>query len=92
MNKRREPSRLARSKPKTYLLPSCILMVLLPVEGILCVFFLVSAWLTRSINEAYYSGNAQKAKELSKLARNYFVAGCVSRVIMLSVCVYAVLL
>lgn len=92
MNKRREPSRLARRKPKTYLLPSCILMVLLPIESILCVFFLVSAWLTKSINEAYYSGNEQRAKELSKLARNFFIAGCVSRVMMLSVCVYAVLL
>ena len=92
MNKKREPSRLARSKPKTYLLPSCILMVLLPVESILCVFFLVSAWLPQSINEAYYSGNEQRAKDLSKLARNFFVAGCASRVIMLTVCTYVVFL
>lgn len=92
MNKRIETSQLARRKPKTYLLPSCIMMVLLPVESILCVFFLVSAWLTKPINEAYYSGNEQRAKELSKLARNFFIAGCVSRVIMLAVCVYAVLL
>lgn len=89
MNKRIETGRLARRKPKTYLLPSCILMVLLPIESILCVFFLVSAWLTKSINEAYYSGNVQRAKELSKLARNFFIAGCASRVVMTSVYVYA---
>ena len=89
MNKRIETSQLARRKPKTYLLPSCILMVLLPIESILCVFFLVSAWLTKSINEAYYAGNVQRAKELSKLARNFFIAGCTSRVVMTSVYVYA---
>lgn len=89
MNKRIETSQLARRKPKTYLLPSCIMMVLLPIELILCVFFLVSAWLTKSINEAYYAGNVQRAKELSKQARNFFIAGCVSRGMVLTVVVYA---
>lgn len=84
MNKIRTLNLPVEDKPRTYLLPSCILLILFPIEGILSVLFICSAWMTRAINMAYYSGNVQRARELSRLARNLFIAGIVCRCLALS--------
>lgn len=65
------------SKPKTYLTASLVLYGLFFWLLIWNLPFLAAASLTPALNRAYYSGDWDKARQLSARARMWLILGCI---------------
>lgn len=64
-------------KPDTYLTASLLLYGLFIWLLFWNLPFLASASLTPALNRAYYSGDWDKARQLSARARMWFISGCI---------------
>ncbi len=70
-------------KPNTYLKASLILFGVFSFLPILSLFFLPAASLCERINKAYYSGDTERAQQLSRRAGLWLMLVCIPMVLLL---------